>query len=108
MKYQRLKKNADFQRLFKSGKKAYSKDLTVIYTPCRDKTVMGIALSKKHGKAVVRNRIKRLIRAAFSNNFEMLCGNFSIVVLPKVREEYSYADIEKSLVCCFKAMDAKK
>ncbi|MCM1545519.1 MAG: ribonuclease P protein component [Clostridiales bacterium] len=108
MKYQRLKKNADFQRLFKSGKKAYSKDLTVIYTPCKGKTVMGIALSKKHGKAVVRNRIKRLIRAAFSNNFEKLCGNYSLVVLPKVREEYSYAEIEKSLLYCFKAMEIKK
>ena len=108
MKYQRLKKNADFQRLFKSGKKAYSKDITVIYTPCKDKTVMGIALSKKHGKAVVRNRIKRLIRAAFSNNLDNLCGNFSIVVLPKVREEYSYAGIEKSLLTCFKAMDGTK
>ena len=108
MKYQRLKKNADFQRLFKSGKKAYSKDITLIYTPCRDKTVMGIALSKKHGKAVVRNRIKRLVRAAFSNNFEKLCGNFSIVVLPKVRDEYSYAAIEKSLLTCFKAMGETK
>lgn len=108
MKYQRLKKNADFQRLFKSGKRAYSKDLTVIYTPCKAQTVMGIALSKKHGKAVVRNRIKRLIRAAFSNNFEKLNGNFSIVVLPKVKEEYSYAGIEKSLLACFKTMEEKK
>lgn len=108
MKYQRLKKNADFQRLFKKGKKAYSRDLTVIFTPCRDKTVMGIALSKKHGKAVVRNRIKRLIRAAFSNNFEKLSGCFSIVILPKVKDEYCYADIEKSLLYCFKAMDEKK
>lgn len=108
MKYQRLKKNADFQRLFKKGKKAYSRDLTVIFTPCRDKTVMGIALSKKHGKAVVRNRIKRLIRAAFSNNFEKLSGCFSIVILPRVKDEYCYADIEKSLLYCFKAMDEKK
>ncbi len=108
MKYQRLKKNADFQRLFKKGKKAYSKDLTVIYAPFKGKTVMGIALSKKHGKAVIRNRIKRLVRAAFSNNFEKLNGNFSLVVLPKVRDEYSYADIEKSLLTCFKAMDEKK
>ena len=108
MKYQRLKKNADFQRLFKSGKKAYSKDITVIYTPCRDKTVMGIALSKKHGKAVTRNRIKRLIRAAFSNNLDKLSGNFSLVVLPKVRDEYSYAGIEKSLLTCFKTMGETK
>ena len=108
MKYQRLKKNVDFQRLFKSGKKAYSKNLTVIYVPCKDKTVMGVAVSKKHGKAVVRNRIKRLVRAAFSNNFEKLNGNYSMVVLPKVSEEYRYSDFEKSLLSCFKSMGEKK
>ncbi|MDE6075360.1 MAG: ribonuclease P protein component [Clostridia bacterium] len=105
MKYQRLKKNADFQKLFKKGKRVFSRTLTVIYSPARQKTVMGIALSKKHGKAVKRNRIKRLIRAAFSNNFEKLNGVYSIVVLPKICEEYSYAEIEKSLITCFRRME---
>lgn len=108
MKYQRLKKNADFQRLFKKGKKAYSKDLTVIYSPCGGKTVMGIALSKKHGKAVKRNRIKRLIRAAFSDNFDKLSGSYSLVILPKVKDEYSYGEIVNCLLYCFKTMDEKK
>ncbi len=105
MKYQRLKKNADFQKLFKKGKRVFSRTLTVIYTPAREKTVMGIALSKKHGKAVKRNRIKRLIRAAFSNNFQKLNGTYSLVVLPKICEEYSYAEIEKGLTACFRRME---
>ncbi|MDE7401476.1 MAG: ribonuclease P protein component [Clostridia bacterium] len=105
MKYQRLKKNADFQKLFKKGKRVFSRTLTVIYTPAKEKTVMGIALSKKHGKAVKRNRIKRLIRAAFSNNFEKLNGVYSLVVLPKICEEYDYAEIEKSLINCFRRME---
>ncbi|MDE5766343.1 MAG: ribonuclease P protein component [Clostridia bacterium] len=105
MKYQRLKKNADFQKLFKKGKRVFSRTLTVIYTPAKEKTVMGIALSKKHGKAVRRNRIKRLIRAAFSNNFEKLNGVYSLVVLPKICEEYDYAEIEKSLINCFRRME---
>ncbi|MDE5789270.1 MAG: ribonuclease P protein component [Clostridia bacterium] len=106
MKYQRLKKNADFQKLFKKGKRVFSRTLTVIYSPAKEKTVMGIALSKKHGKAVKRNRIKRLIRAAFSNNFEKLNGVYSMVVLPKICEEYDYAEIEKSLINCFRRMEA--
>ncbi len=105
MKYSRLKKNADFQKLFKKGKRVFSRTLTVIYTPARDKTVMGIALSKKHGKAVKRNRIKRLIRAAFSNNFQKLNGVYSMVVLPKICEEYDYAEIERSLLNCFRRME---
>lgn len=105
MQYRRLKKNSDFQKLFKKGKRVFSPALTVIYTPCNDKTVMGIALSKKHGKAVVRNRIKRLIRAAFSNNMEKMKGNYTLVILPKVSEEYRYNNIEKSLISCMKRME---
>jgi ribonuclease P protein component len=101
MKYLRLKKNTQFQRLFKKGKKVYSKNLTILYYKS-EKTVMGIAISKKHGKAVKRNRIKRLIRAAFSNNIELLGGNYTLVILPKVQESYSYQEIESSLISCFK------
>ena len=105
MQYGRLKKNGDFQKLFKKGKRVFSPALTVIYSPCREKTQMGIALSKKHGKAVVRNRIKRVIRAAFSHNLDKLNGNYSLVIMPKIAEEYEYKNIEKSLISCFKRME---
>ncbi len=109
MNYKRLKKSGDFSRLFKSGKRVYSPCLTLIYSPSRKDTVMGIALSKKHGKAVKRNRIKRLIRAAFSRNIGALSGKFYVVIMPKISEEYCYRDMEKSLLACFKRMnnDAK-
>lgn len=106
MKYQRLKKNGDFQKLFKKGKRTFSRFLTVIYSPSKgEKSVMGIAVSKKHGKAVKRNRIKRLVRAAFSNNADKLKGCYSMVIMPKICEEYSYADIESSLLTCFGRME---
>lgn len=105
MKYLRLKKNNDFQRLFKKGKRAYSRLLTVIYLPAKaDKTVMGIAISKKHGKAVKRNRIKRLIRAAFRENMDRLNGRFTLIIMPKICEEYDYRQIESSLIACMGRM----
>lgn len=105
MKYLRLKKNNDFQRLFKKGKRAYSRLLTVIYLPERgDKSVMGIALSKKHGKAVKRNRIKRIVRAAFDANADRLDGAYSLVIMPKICQEYDYRQIESSLITCMSRM----
>ena len=105
MKYARLKKNADFRKLFDGGKRVFSPCLTVIYSPAHTLT-MGIAVSKKHGGAVKRNRIKRLVRAAFFNTCGILEKNFSIVIIPKTAEEYSEKNFEKSMLSCFKKVNA--
>lgn len=103
MDYLRLKKNGDFLKLFKKGKRVYSRSLTVIYSPSPVMR-MGIAVSKKNGKAVKRNRVKRLVRAAFRNGEGKLSGNYSMVIIPKPAESYSYKEIEKSLFTCFLKM----
>ena len=89
MKYLRIKKQADFQRLFQKGKRAHSPSFTVLYRPS-DKMRMGISIGKKHGKSVQRNRIKRLVREAFRLNQDKMKGTYSFIIIPKVREEYSF------------------
>ena len=105
MKYLRIKKNSDFQKLFKKGKKVFSPYLTLIYFPS-DSLSMGIAVSKKHGKAVKRNRIKRLVRAAFSDCCDNLSGKFSIIVLPRISDEYSYRKMKDGFNICFKKVNS--
>ena len=90
MKYLRLKKQADFQKLFQHGKRAFSASLTMVYR-ASDKTRMGISVGKKHGKSVQRNRIKRLIREAFRlAQGEMKCtGNArSLLTIETLRDVY--------------------
>lgn len=96
MKYFRLKKQSDFQRLFQKGKRAFSPSLAVIYRPSQ-KMTMGISIGKKHGKSVRRNRIKRLLREAFRAVQGEMNGTYSIVLIPKVSEEYSVAMFKKHL-----------
>lgn len=73
----------------------------MLYFPS-GKLSMGVAVSKKHGKAVRRNRIKRLLRAVFSDNCGLLDKPYSCILVPKVKEEYTYKDFEKSIKICFR------
>ena len=96
MKYLRIKKQADFQRLFQKGKRAFSSSLTLLYVPAQTMR-MGISVGKKHGKSVQRNRIKRLVREAFRLNQDKMQGTYSFIILPKVNKEYSFKTFERDL-----------
>ena len=96
LQYNRLKKQADFQKLFHKGKRVYSSSLSLVYRPC-EKMTMGISVGKKHGTSVQRNRIKRLLREAFRAVQGNMQGTYTIVLIPKVCEEYSLQNFEKQL-----------
>ena len=96
MKYYRLKKQSDFQKLFTAGTRIFSPSLTMLVRPSKRMT-MGISVGKKHGKAVQRNRIKRLLREAFRATQDSMQGKYSIVLIPKVCEEYTFENYKQQL-----------
>lgn len=96
MKYLRLKKQSDFQKLFQKGKRAFAPSLMLIFFSSSTPR-MGISIGKKHGKSVQRNRIKRLIREAFRSVSSQMQGSHFIVIVPKVCEDYSFHTFQKHL-----------
>lgn len=68
---------------------------------------IGYSLSKKHGKAVKRNKIKRLLRAAAREVFKDFNVSYNIVFLPKVQEEYSFKEYVKDMAYLIKKENLK-
>lgn len=78
----RLKKSWEFQRAYKKGKKYWDNFFVIyVYDTQLRHTRLGITASKKVGKSVQRNRVKRLIREAFRSVKLELLPNYDIVVV---------------------------
>lgn len=73
----------------------------MMYMPS-DKIRLGLCVSKKHGKSVKRNKIKRLLREAFRSTCNQLKSPVAIVLVPKKADEYSLENFKKSLNSMFK------
>ena len=97
----RLKKEKDFSRVFKEGKRIFSDSLTLIYLPSKE-LKMGVAVSKKHGGSVKRNRIKRLIRESFRSFSPEKMKNFFFVFIPKIKDEYDFHVFKRDMDYLFK------
>lgn len=84
-KHQRVKKNAEFQKIFKRGK-SFANRQFVVY--CFEKEGqedfrIGLSVSKKVGNAVTRNRIKRYIRQAFLEMKDEVKPNMDYVIIAR-------------------------
>lgn len=68
MKYTTITSNRDYQRIYRRGKSFVSPALVTYALKNKNNNLrIGITTSKKVGKAVRRNRSRRVIRAALSN-----------------------------------------
>lgn len=81
-KKDRLLKRHQFLFLSKFGKKEQNKFFIVSHKKS-DKIHLGITITKKVGKAVFRNKIKRIVREFFRLNKKNLEKQLDIVIIAK-------------------------
>ena len=101
-KMNRIKESSDFQKVMKNGKWYASECLTVyILENNINSNRVGVAVGKKAGKSVVRNRIKRLIREAYRLTESKLQVGFDIIIVWRSSTDSSkilFDNVQKSLL----------
>ena len=77
-----LKNKWEFERVYKNGKRYWNKIFVMYIMPNKiNMTRLGLTVSKKVGKSVKRNRVKRLIRESFRLSQEQIMPGYDIVVV---------------------------
>ena len=79
-----LKRNSDFQRVYREGK-SYANRYLVLYVLQNqtESNRLGISVSKKVGNSVVRHRMARLIRESYRLQEDMFNSGLDMVVVTR-------------------------
>ena len=101
MKYsESLKKNRDFQQVYKRGTSKANRYLVMYVLPNQHMmNRLGISVSKKVGNSVVRHRLTRLIRESYRLNEAEFENSLDIVVVARPQaKDKTYQEIESALM----------
>lgn len=106
---QSIKKNFQFRFVYNKGKSLANR-LLVMYVvknkKYTDTNRLGISVSKKVGKSVVRSRVTRLIKESYRLSEEDIKQGYDIVVIARVSAKGAdYKEINKALLSLLKKHD---
>ena len=81
-----VQKNHEFRRIYRRGKTAVGPGLVIYCQKNREGlSRLGITVSTKLGKAVVRNRVRRQIREIYRLNRPTMKAGWDVIVVARMR-----------------------
>ncbi len=82
----RLRKHADFEKVYRNGRRLFSAHMTVFFLPRESgpgSARVGFTVPRAMGTAVERNRMRRRLREAVRLNLGAAGGAVDVVIHPK-------------------------
>lgn len=97
-KQDRICKRNEINRVFELGKSA-SDNIMHLYMLANNlgRSRLAVVISRRHGNAVRRNRVKRLCREAFRTSRDKLPQSYDYVINPRVGVELTLEATKRSL-----------
>ncbi len=112
----RLRKHADYQRVYKASRKQFAKQMSYFFTLRTAEEIatdpdgaagarVGLTVGKVMGKAVDRNRIKRRMREAVRKNLVALTTPVDVVLHPRRTViDLEFAQLEREVATVFRTI----
>ena len=97
-----VKQNGDFRRIYRRGRSAVSGGVVVYCLPNKQgKSRLGLTVSTKVGKAVVRNRVRRRFRELYRHHLADIKPGMDILMVARVRAaDMPFGKLEKQYLSC--------
>ncbi|MBN9614315.1 MAG: ribonuclease P protein component [Acidobacteriales bacterium 59-55] len=108
----RLRKHADYQRVYASSRKQFAKQMSFFYSlrPAERRSDtpgprIGLTVGKVMGKAVDRNRIKRRMRECIRRNIGLIDGPVDVILHPRRSViDLEFAALDREVANVFRAV----
>ncbi|WNQ11504.1 ribonuclease P protein component [Paenibacillus aurantius] len=100
-KENRLAKKEDFQKVYRYGKSMANRQFVLYYMarPQIEAFRLGVSVSKKLGNAVVRNRLRRMMKEIIRLNKDRIPSGFDFILIArKPAADIDYSEMEKNVL----------
>jgi len=101
----RLQKNRAFQYVYRRGHSVACRDLVMLLAPAKQLKV-GFSVSKKVGKAFVRNKVKRRLRECIRPHLGDVKNGLYVIVARPSAAEATFQSLQRDVAYLLKKQDA--
>jgi ribonuclease P protein component len=96
----RVTARRDIARLFQHGRRSADGVITLYAVPNESVDCIsrvGVGVSRRHGSAVCRNRLKRLCREAFRLMRAELPQGWDFMIIPRIGRDHDLVQLQRSI-----------